>query len=387
MERYPRESCESFLLRHGADLADAAPERVPYYLLIVGSPEEIPFEFQWELDQVYAVGRLHFDEPEEYAAYVRHLLEAEDRDADRPRSLTFFGVQNENDPATRRTTEDLIMPLADELERSRFGRAEIRRTTGPEATRDRLSSLLGGDQTPDLLFTASHGMVFDPGEERQRAHQGAIVCSDWPGPDHGVAREHYFAGEDVSGDGRMPELAFLFACHSGGSPEWDSFPKDRQTERALRGDEMELPRLAPEPFLAALPRTLLAHPGGGSRAVIAHVDRAWTTSFDWNLGRGGPDRPNVPKLFRAALEALLDGKRVGYAMEPFGSLYGSLTRSFTSHWEARALATTARRNSSMGRPEQLARAFRAANDARSFVVFGDPATRLHPPRRQESGWR
>jgi hypothetical protein len=37
---------------------------VPFYLLLVASPEEIPFEFQYLLDIYGDVGQLRFDDPD-----------------------------------------------------------------------------------------------------------------------------------------------------------------------------------------------------------------------------------------------------------------------------------------------------------------------------------
>ncbi|MFW6175483.1 MAG: hypothetical protein ACOC7L_01540, partial [Acidobacteriota bacterium] len=46
LELVPNEDCDYFLERLGANTGEADPHRLPYYVLLAGSPEQIPFEFQ-----------------------------------------------------------------------------------------------------------------------------------------------------------------------------------------------------------------------------------------------------------------------------------------------------------------------------------------------------
>ncbi|HXU32711.1 MAG TPA: hypothetical protein VN851_19245, partial [Thermoanaerobaculia bacterium] len=117
-----------FMERIGAvPNARPLPEKLPYYLLLVGSPEKIPFRFQCELDVQYAVGRLHFDAEETdanlaaYSSYAEAVVAAEKGRRRRHREVTFFSVENPEDRGTRLLAGELVEGLAQALGR---GRAE-----------------------------------------------------------------------------------------------------------------------------------------------------------------------------------------------------------------------------------------------------------------------
>jgi hypothetical protein len=351
------ESAADFLSRYGARFEDPVnPRRVPYYLLLVGGPDEIPYSVQFDLDMQYGVGRIYFDAAEDYAAYARGVVAVAQGLQRLPPSVALFGVCNPDDPATARTAAELIEPLAGSLARTR-PELELRTFAGERAGRAALAGLMGGERTPAVLFTACHGVGFPCGSPQQRELQGALVCQDWPGPrGGGLARGHYFGAADLGAEARVAGLlAFFFGCYSAGTPEFDSFRKD-DLGRPLR--------IASAPLISRLPQRLLSHPGGGALAVVGHVDRAWTTSFS-----DGPSRPPQIGVFESALEALLDGQRLGAAMEYFGERYGALGAQMCGLWEARAETRHVP-------AEEFSRVWRAKNDARNFVVFGDPAVQL-----------
>src|SRR5207249_10310181 len=140
---------------------------------------------------------------------------AEDSPPARAQQAAFFGVQNDDDRATEISALQLVDPLADELKK-RLPSLKLQTVMPSSATKARLSRLLGGDETPALLFTASHGMGFPKDDPRQGPDQGALLCQDWPGPrewDRPIPPEHYFAAGDVASDaGLLGLIAMHFAC-------------------------------------------------------------------------------------------------------------------------------------------------------------------------------
>ena len=331
--------------------------RVPYYLLIVGEPEAIPFRFQYVLDAQFAVGRIAFDTPEQYARYARSVVQAESGGFAKPPRAAFFGVRNAGDAATQMSADELVGKVATAFaQRHRDWSVNCR--IAAEATKARLAHLLGGDETPRLFFSASYGMGFPCGHDLQLAHQGALLCQDWPGPlQHRgpIPHDFYFAGEDVPDSADVfGMVAFFFACFGGGTPRFDDFSHVAFTEPAP---------IAPRAFVAALPKRLLAHPRGGALAVVAHVERAWGYSFAW------PGAGTQLQAFEGTLTQLLGGHPIGSAMENFNDRYSQLAVMLTTQIEDAKFQKNIDELT-------LAGTWTAHNDARSCVIVGDPAVRV-----------
>lgn len=355
----PGEGKQDFLARLKTSPGTIDPDRVPYYLLLVGDPKTIPYPFQYQLDAPCAVGRIHFDSLDEYERYALSVVKAETQHPQRPRKTVLFGPRHLNDPATEISLMHLLEPLRDELRR--FPDWELSTAFAEDATKARLRALLGGTETPALLFTGGHGTAFRFGKERQRPCQGALLCQEWPGRGHVARPDVYFSAEDLDDSARLGGLiSFHFACFSAGTPAYDGF--------SANGDR----QIAPEPFIARLPQRMLAHPGGGALAVVGHVDTACESSFLWQVA-GSQVLTFANTLFR-----LQDGYPVGAAMEPMNRRYMEISSDLYSRRD-------------MGDAKEW-EAFlsMACQDARNYVIVGDPAVRLStppPPQKKQRVFR
>ena len=356
----PDESKSNFLKRVGKKgPGPVNPEKVPYYLLIVGDPNRIPYRFQSQLDVQYGVGRIHFDTLEEYANYARSVVTAESGKVKLPRTSTFFGVESPGDRATELSTKHLVEPLFEKFQDKTDERLkgwQFSKFMKDQANRKHLVEILLGDETPAFLFSASHGMGFPNGHKRQASHQGAPLLGDWGGPGSGpIKRDWYFAADDLDETTSLLGLiAFFFACYGGGTPQYDEFARQAFKERA---------EIAPRNFLAQLPSKMMSRPRGGALAVVGHVERAWGFSFAW------PGAGAQTEVFESTIESLLSGKPIGLAMEYFNERYAELSTVLADEVEKIEFDEAYD-------PYDVAGLWTANNDARGYALLGDPAVRL-----------
>ncbi len=249
-------------------------------------------------------------------------------------------------------------PLVESNQVGQFNQAEsyngfsIRKISGQAATKSALFETFepsGGAKHPAFLFTATHGIGLPRGDSRQYTVNGALLCQDWPGSGAPSA-DHYFASSDLPHSGRVHGMiSFHFACYGDRFFHLHGGPPDRIADR---------------PFIAALPKALLAHPQGGALACVGHVERAWSSSF-----RG---RNDVSQLqpFQNAISRILSGEPTGYAMKDFNERYAFLSTNLSAQLERLSFDSFAVSD------EELVTNWIERNDAESYIIVGDPAARL-----------
>ncbi|MEM7132092.1 MAG: C25 family cysteine peptidase [Chloroflexota bacterium] len=342
----PNETKTRFLARHGGGPGPADPEKVPYYLLIVGTPEAIPYQFQYLLDVQYAVGRISFDTVQEYENYAKSVVAAETNGIRGPERCCFFGTSNQDDRATNFSATHLVQPLYKEFSGNN-PTWESESFIGTRATKTKLKELLGGKQAPALLFTATHGMGFPKEHSLQASHQGALLCQNWPGPkkwQQPIPQDFYFSEDDVISDANMLGLImFCFACYSAGTPLYNDFDRNQNEP------------IASSPFIAGLPKKILGNTSA-ALAFVGHIERAWSYSFLW------PGVGEHTIVFQDVLKRLIDGHPIGSAMEPINQRYAELA-TVTDYLNSEDI------DDNIG-------VWTAKNDSRNYIIIGDPAVRV-----------
>lgn len=346
-EVHPRQNFKQFLKRCGVGFATLNVDVVPYYLLLVGGPDEISFELQFQLSTMYAVGRIAFTTAEEYAAYARGVVAAETELPHRPRTVGVVGVQYENDLASDIFASKLTGPLLAHLQKRSSG-WEVRDHSG-DTSRMGLLALLGGARTPTFLFGGSYGMRPQDGDPLRLLTTGALVTGDRPGPvfkpeGDMPSAEELLRAEDIPDD----------ACLSGSIIFWwGSYVAG--VARFVSGENTKpSPDVTGEPFVARLPQRLLGHPNGGALAMIGPLTLGWLQDIsDQNLSEID------------FVGHLLDGHTVGSAMETMFRRYAVRASVLSDMSMSTGVAEADRLNAKI-----------AAHGARAWALLGDPAVYL-----------
>jgi len=332
------------------------PDKVPYYLLIVGSPDRISFDFHATFKLQWLVGRLHFDEIEDYGRYAAAVVAFETAPYQPmpAKNAAVWLTSNQGDIATGMLSGTIAGNFRDTVPQlgARSNAFTMDCFVGEDATKAQLQAIFSGavdHGRPSVVFTGSHGSEFampatPEAIAQQRAFQGSLVTQEWT-PGKALAEDCQFTADDIPAANTLPgTMVFMFACYSAGCPATDNY--------YFNADGSSIPA-APAPFISRLAQKLLAN---GALAVIGHVDRAFPYGF---VDVSGTQQV---QLIRTPLERLMQGWTAGRAADSFSSAWSSL---------AAVLQNSPPASQSMALKLHIAR-----DDARNYVVLGDPATKL-----------
>lgn len=349
-----------------ADLLTAASpvgmgaKQLPQYLLIYGTPQEIPWHIQYTLNPVRFVGRLDLS-GQELDNYVAALL------ADWKHSTTNYArpvvwaVDFGHADITALMRDVVAEPLyrklaADpEMNGASFidGRAQ-------QATGAALHQALQTNQ-PALILTSSHGMtgpLSDP--SAMRATLGLPVDSD-----HQILTPATLL-TDWQPDGA---IWFAQACCSAGSDSPTSYTGLFEAGSALDSTLTGIADLGAS--TAPLARALLGC-RKPLRAFIGHVE----PTFNWTLSFPPNGQALSADLIGALYTGLCSGKPVGLALSTYYRAIGSLLSAHTTARQSYNIKAGAVAKPSL---DMLVYSRVTALDRASTVILGDPTTAIPLP--------
>lgn len=339
-------------------------EERPYYVAIVGGPENFPFRLQSLMDMVASVGRLDFDSLDDLKAYVEKVirLEKAPEPAVDHKALIFAPNAGIGD-ATYFTHHYMAEPLAEHIcDKCKF---QVTTILGEKATKAELTTALLNDK-PALVYTASHGLVAT-GEtlQFQKKVNGSICCQHSRGD---PLVKWGFTGDDVPLDRPFLEgsIFFQFACYGYGTPAESDYSHwiDDKPELHCEKD-----------FVASLPKKLLSHPRGPI-AFVGHLDEAWLYGFD------DPEKPYPEESMNErlspyiyAVDKLLETNTVGIALNEMNSRYSFCNGELSNFYDD----VKRKKKSIDSSKDWLVDTFMFRSDAQNYMVFGDPAVRIRIP--------
>lgn len=325
--------------------------KIPKYLLLYGSPQQLPWRLQFRLQASLYVGRLDL-EGEALENYVKALIRGWAERKPVVQNTLFWSVDHGKHDITRlmrrAVSEELIKSFKADIDYS----AGITHLTGEEATQSGLSQALN-DKQPGLIVSTSHGATQPIGDVgAMQESLGLLIDKDYDLTDPASLLNNW----QPSG-----AIWYSHACCSAGASGRSEFVElvevGSGVERILSAVEKCGDMVSP------LPKALLgaANP---IRAFIGHVE----PTFDWSLWHPNTKQFLSTPLKRSLYQALFTGEPIGMAMQAIRAA-GSL---HLHNWE---FAKDRRADGEDMRGELLALRL-IARDWASLVVIGDPTCKL-----------
>lgn len=333
-----------------------AKGRLPLYLLIVGSPGEVPWRLQFALNRRHHVGRLDLPEPG-LTRYVEALLAGwKNQDSDVGQALVWSVGFDAITRTMDATVADVIadaMGTDDEL--------TVTRIEGAAATCRGLFDALGAHR-PSVIVTSSHGKTGPIGKaDEMRESLGLPVDNDR----RTLSIETLVAAWQPAG-----AVWYAQACCSAGSNDGTSY--DGLLEAGSLADQVTRAVGELGAAVAPLPTALLGAEKP-LRAFVGHVE----PTFDWTLVQQDTGQWLTAGLTEAWYPTLYGRKPLGLALDAHyrgvGELYSKLKNALD---DVVLMKDGARDRATYYRL--------TATDRQSLVILGDP-TVMVPPLPSQGG--
>ncbi|MFG6417349.1 hypothetical protein ACG02S_26000 [Roseateles sp. DC23W] len=334
------------------------PIAVPWYLLIVGSPKEIPWGVQYQLQTNAFVGRLDLDATglENYVSALLSDWGGSDRNVATPVVWTVDKGHPDITRLMRKTITDRIVDcfrVDKEFDISGSGYL----TDGSASVKALADAL--GERRPAFVVTSSHGSTSPLENAAEMAKQlGGLV--DQQGAV--LANPSAYALAPPAGS-----IWYSHACCSAGCNDRSAFDGIFEAGSTLDVVLKDIANIGA--LTAPLPRALL----GAKRPIGAFVGHVEPT-FDRTLRWPSTGQVTAHDIVGALYNKLHLAKRppIGYAMKTYYQGVAGLLLQYSQDLDALA---------NLGK-KGLSRAFDArfiALDRLAMVLLGDPTVRLPLP--------
>jgi hypothetical protein len=330
---------------------------LPRYLLIYGSPAEVPWSLQFQLNASASVGRcvgrLSLT-GEGLEHYVTALVDEWKGSAAKNDQPVVWSVDLGEEDITSLMRAAIAEPVADRFsEDSDIGskRVFLDGSDG-KATRDALVDTLA-DRRPTFVLTTSHGLTPASGDDSTR-------------------RQVLGAPVDQDGEPLLPEallstwepdgaIWYSHACCSAGGEAPTRF-------EGLVGGDLETLLLSLAGLgasVARLPEALLGAPKP-LRAFVGHVE----PTFDWTLEQPDTGHLLTDSTVRALYNNLFLGDPLGFAFRDCHAHVGELLAALDGAIDQLSADNDTR--------DRALACQLAARDRQSLVILGDPTVALPP---------